>query len=130
MRKEKELMSLLRGLVDLLVEEADRNPAFADKLEQLFAAVPSRGPAKRPSRKSVSVPPPDLYAEQAARGETDLLVWLRDLPVSTLRSLIRTNDFDPTRRTSKWRETEKLATFIVDSLRGRMMRGSAFMSKG
>ena len=131
MRKEKELMSLLRGLVELLVEEADRNPAFADKLEQLLTVVPSqRAPAKRPFRKSVSVQPPDLYAEHAARGESELLVWLRDLPIPTLRSLIRANDFDPTRRTSKWRETEKLATFIVDSLRSRMTRGSAFMSKG
>ena len=124
-------MALLRGLVDLLVEEADHNPAFADKLEQLLAVVSSRrGGAERAPSKSVSVRLPDLYAEHAARGETDLLVWLRDLPVSTLRSLIRTNDFDPTRRTSRWQEAEKLATFIVDSLRSRMTRGSAFMSKG
>jgi hypothetical protein len=93
--------------------------------------VPSRrGAAERASRNNVSARPPDLYAEHAARGEADLLVWLRDLPVSTLRSLIRTNDFDPMHRTSKWREAEKLATFIVDSLRSRMTRGSAFMSKG
>jgi hypothetical protein len=131
MRKEKELIVLLRGLVDLLVEEADRNPVFADKLEQLLTVVPSRRTtAERAPRKSVSARPPDLYAEHTARGEADLLVWLRDLPVSTLRTLIRINDFDPTRRTSKWREAEKLATFIVDSLRSRMTRGSAFMSKG
>ena len=128
--KRKRLMSLLRGLVDLLVEETDRNPAFSDKLEQLLTVLPARGRPPRPFRKSASVPPPDLYAEHAARGETDLLVWLRDLPVSTLRSLIRTNDFDPTRRTSNWRETEKLAAFIVDSLRSRMTRGLAFMTKG
>lgn len=130
MRKEKELMALLRGLVDLLVEEADRNSAFADKLAQLLTVVPSRrGAAERAPRKNVSGQLPDLHAEYAARGEADLLLWLRDLPVSTLRSLVRANDFDPTRRTSKWRETEKLATFIVDSLRSRMTRGSAFMSK-
>ncbi len=131
MRKEKELMALLRGLVGLLAEEADRNPAFADKLEQLLTALPSRrAAAQRAPRKSDSARPPDLYAEHAARGEAELLVWLRDLPLSTLRSLIRANDFDPTHRTSKWREAEKLATFIVDSLRSRMTRGSSFMSKG
>jgi hypothetical protein len=130
MRKEKELMALLRGLVDLLVEEADRNPVFADKLENLLTVVPGRKrTAERLPRKSVSAQPPDLYVEHAARGEADFLVWLRELPISTLRSLIRTNDFDPMRRTSKWGEAEKLATFIADSLRSRMTRGSAFMSK-
>ena len=130
MRKEKELMALLRGLVDLLAEEAGRNPAFADKLERLLNAVPERRVAGRVPRKSASAQLPDLHAEHAARGEADLLLWLRDLPVSMLRALIRTNDFDPTRRTSKWKEAEKLATFIVDSLRARMTRGSAFMGRG
>ena len=131
MRKEKELIALLRGLVSLLADEAGRNPAFAERLEHLLTAVPSRREAaKRQPRKSAPAHLPDLHAEHAARGEDDLLVWLRDLPVSTLRSLIRANDFDPTHRTGKWNEAEKLATFIVDSLRARMTRGSAFMGKG
>jgi hypothetical protein len=33
--------------------------------------------------------------------------WLRDLPVSMLRSLIHAHDFDPTRRTGKWKEAER-----------------------
>jgi hypothetical protein len=131
MRKEKELMTLLRGLVDLLTQEADRNPVFADRLEHLLAAVRApREPAKREPRKSVSAQLPDLYAEHAARGEADFALWLRELPVTTLRSLIRANDFDPARRTDKWKEGEKLATFIVDNLRARMARGSAFMGRG
>ena len=130
MRKEKELMALLRGLVDLLAEEAGRNPAFADKLEQLLTAVPARRtPAARAPQKSASAHIPDLHTEHAARGEEDFRLWLRDLPVPVLRSLIRANDFDPVRRTSKWKEGEKLATFIADSLSARMARGSAFLSR-
>ena len=124
-------MTLLRGLVDLLAQEADRNPVFADKLEHLLATVGAqREPAKRESRKTVSAQLPDLHAEHAARGEADFVLWLRELPVTTLRSLIRANDFDPTRRTDKWKEGEKLATFIGDNLRARMTRGSAFMGRG
>jgi hypothetical protein len=131
MRKEKELMTLLRGLIDLLAEEAGRNPDFADKLGRLLTAIPGRRePTKRESRKGVPAHLPDLHAEHAARGEAEFLPWLKGLSVAVLRSLIRANDFDPTHRTSKWKETEKLATFIVDSLRARMARGSAFMSKG
>jgi hypothetical protein len=40
------------------------------------------------------------------------------------------NDFDPVRRTSKWKAGEKLATFIADGLRARMARGSAFIGGG
>lgn len=130
MRKEKELMGLLRGLVDLLTAEADRNPDFAEKLGRLLTAIPSRRElAKRESRKNIPAHLPDLHTEYASRGEADFLPWLQSLHVTVLRSLIRANDFDPSHRTSKWKETEKLATFIVDSLRARMARGSAFMGK-
>ena len=46
-------MALLRGLVDLLTEEAGRNPVFADKLEQLLTVVPARRVAGDVPRKSV-----------------------------------------------------------------------------
>jgi hypothetical protein len=130
MRKEKELMALLRGLVDLLAAEAGRNPEFADKLDSLLSAVATRkGSAGQASRKPVSVHIPDLYVEHTARSEDDFRLWLRDLPVPVLHALIRSNDFDPTRRTSKWKEGEKLAAFIADGLRARMARGSAFVGR-
>ena len=131
MRKEKELIAMLRGLVNLLADEANRNPEFADRLEGLLTALPDATVStRREPRKNAPTLLPDLYAENAARSEADFLLWLGDLPVSTLRSLIHANDFDPTRRTSKWNESEKLATFITDSLRARMARGSAFMGRG
>ena len=131
MRKEKELMALLRGLIDLLADEAARNPDFSDKLERLLVVLPVKSVStRRAPGKSAPTRLPNLHAEHAARGQADLLLWLRQLPVTTLRSLIQVNDFDPTRRTSKWKETEKLATFIADSLRARMARGSAFMGRG
>jgi hypothetical protein len=130
MRKEKELIALLRGLVDLLAEEASLNSAFADKLENVLSALPARNhPAARALRKDAPAHLPDLHAEHTARGEVEFRLWLRDLPVPVLRSLIRANDFDPVRRTSKWKESEKLAAFIADNLRARMARGSAFIGR-
>src|SRR5690606_22097181 len=97
---------------------------------RLLSAIPARREAaKREPRGNVPEHLPDLHAEHAARGDTDFLPWLQSLPVTTLHSLIRANDFDPNHRTKKWKEAEKLATFIVDSLRARMSRGSAFMGK-
>ena len=42
MRKEKPLVALLRGLVDLLVEESDHNPNFAARVEALLSGLPDR----------------------------------------------------------------------------------------
>lgn len=130
MRKEKALVGLLRGLVDLLAEESARNPEFSNKLDTLLSELPKN----KATTKKAAVPPPenlpDIHAELIARGETDFRLWLRDQPVPVLRAVIRAEDLDATRRTVKWKETEKLADFIAGSLCARQSRGSAFIGRG
>ncbi|MBL8192138.1 MAG: hypothetical protein JNK38_29275 [Acidobacteria bacterium] len=130
MRKEKALMAMLRGLVDLLAEESARNPEFSSKLETLLSELPER---KSTPKKAPATPLPedlpDIHAEWNAREETDFRLWLRDQPIPVLRAVIRTEDLDATRRTAKWKEAEKLANFIADSLRARQSRGSAFIGR-
>lgn len=130
MRKEKALIGLLRGLVELLAEESSRNPEFASKLDSLLSELPERKTA--PKRSATTHAPehlPDIHAEWNTRGETDFRLWLRDLPIPVLRAVIRSEDLDATRRTTKWKEAEKLAEFIADSLRARQSRGSAFIGR-
>jgi len=131
MRKEKELVSLLRGLADLLVEESAANPTFAARVELLLSGLPE-GKARSPERKlSLELAPlPDIYEEWTKRGETEFRLWLREQPMAVLRLIIRRQDLDPTRRTTKWKELEKLADFISDGMRSRLARGSAFMGRG
>ena len=129
MRSKKALVALLRDLVELLADESARNPAFAERLDSLLSALPeSRRPQsqKRPARET-GTPVPDVHAEWTARGETDFRLWLRDQPVPTIRALIRAQDLDPARRTSKWKDAEKLADFVAEGLRARLLRGSAFI---
>ena len=131
MRKEKALTNLLRGLVELIAEESERNPEFASKIEVLLSDLPERKPALKTGatgRRDVLLP--DIHEEWNARGEIDFRLWLRDQPITVLRAIIRRQDFDSTRRTVKWKEPEKLAEFIADGLRARMARGSAFIGKG
>lgn len=130
MRNEKALIKLLRGLVDLLADEAARNPDFAARLDDVMTDLP-KGLAK--PAKQRSTPPaevPDIHAEWNQRSETDFRLWLRDQPMSVLRALVRTHDFDPTRRTTKWKEAEKFADFIADGLKARLARGSSFLGRG
>lgn len=130
MRKEKALIGLLRGLVGLIAEESARSPAFATKLDTLLSELPVRKAA--PKRSAATPSPellPDIHAEWSARGETDFRLWLRDQPIPVLRAVIRAEDLDATHRTTKWKEAEKLAEFIADSLRARQSRGSAFIGR-
>lgn len=129
MRKEKTLTAVLKGLADLLAHEASRNPEFAAELEHLLQANGGSSPA-RPGRVSRAHTGslPDVHEEWNARGETGFRLWLRDQPVSTIREIIRAEDLDATRRTAKWKDAEKLAGFVTDSLRARLSRGAAFIS--
>lgn len=130
MRKEKALINLLRGLVDVIAEEATLNPEFAAKIEGLLTELPERKVAsKKPSRTPSPESMPDIHLEWNTRGETDFRLWLREQPIPVLRALIRAQDFDSTRRTTKWKEAEKLAEFITDGLRARLSRGSAFIGR-
>ena len=129
MRKEKALVALLRDLVDLLADEAARNPDFGARIEQLLDAIPDRRKAKqRKASPKQHEAVPDVHAEWSARGEKDFYLWLRDQPIPTIRAVIRAQDLDPTRRTVKWKDADKLAGFVADGLRARLSRGSAFIS--
>jgi hypothetical protein len=131
MRSEKALMTLLRGLVRLLDEESRRNPGFAARLDRLLSDRPeTRTSAKRPAAARSRAELPDIHAEWSARGDADFRLWLREQPMQLLRALIRKNDLDPTRRTSRWKEVEKLSAFIADGLRLRLARGASFLGRG
>ena len=130
MRKEKELINLLRGLVDLIAQESMRNQEFAQRLETLLSGLPEKRTGMKKAAKSSSPTQlPDIHAEWKAREETDFRLWLRDQPIAVLRAIIRAEDFDATRRTTKWKEAEKLSEFIADRLRDRQSRGSAFIGR-
>jgi hypothetical protein len=128
MRKEKALINLLQGLVALMEEEAARNPIFASKLEALLAPLPVKSvKARKTSTPKTAVAVPDIYAEWEARGEHEFRLWLRDQPVEVMRALIKRHELDPSRRTSRWKEAEKISAFIADHLQSRKARGAGFM---
>lgn len=130
MRSQKALVALLRGLVELLADESQRNPSFAERLDSLLSALPVTRRLKGVKREASNMRTtlPDVHAEWTARGETEFRLWLRDQPIPTIRAVIRAQDLDPARRTSKWKDAEKLADFVAEGLRARLSRGSAFIS--
>ena len=129
MRKEKQLIELLRRLVALLAEETARNPDFAIKVESLLSALPDKKKSPVRSRKPEGIIVLDVYTEWSNRGEAEFRLWIRHQSMPVLRTVISSEDFDPTRRTAKWKDAEKLGEFIADGLAARLSRGSAFMSR-
>ena len=128
MQKKSSLSHLLRGLSHLLVEEADRNPEFATRLDELFESVAEKTRVKG-SRRRVKKEPqlPDVYQERELRGEDEFRFWLSDQPVPLLHAIIRKHDLDSARRTAKWKDAEKLGAYIAERLQGRLERGSSFI---
>lgn len=130
MRKEKVLIKVLRDIADLLSEESSRNPQFANRLEVILSEVGRRNEtSRRTPSTELDDRVLDIHSEWNNRGEAEFRLWLRDQPLAVIRSIIRQQDFDPTYKTTKWRETEKLSDFIANGLRARLSRGSAFIGK-
>ncbi len=130
MRKEKALIALLRGLVDLISEEAARNAEFSNQLESLLTPLPKakRSPAKKRRPAPSQFELPDIYNEFNSRGQPEFTLWLRDQPIELLRAIIRSHDLDARRRTSKWKDSGKLSNFIAEQVRSRISRGSGFLT--
>jgi hypothetical protein len=128
MRNEKALIMLMRKIVNLLSDECKRNPEFSDRLGNLlFNLPPGKEFEKIVVKSQLPKNLPDIHLELQARGDTNFRLWLCDQPIPMLRAIIRSQDFDSTRRTTKWKEAEKLADFITDGLRARLSKGSAFI---
>lgn len=97
--------------------------SFSARVERLLEAIPEhRKATPREMGLSASEALPAVHAEWTARGETGFRIWLRDQPISTTRAAIGAHDLDPIRRNAKWKEREKLADFVADSIRARLAR--------
>jgi hypothetical protein len=131
MREEKVLIRLLRQLTGLIEQEAESNPNFAEKLEAILAPLPTRTPITRTQRNKAEISDlPDIFAERKTRGEQEFEFWLGDLGTPILRALIKHHGFDPSKRSQKWKEPEKLARLLSDQLSARLSRGKSFLKPG
>jgi len=130
MRNEKKLVSLIRKLAKVIGDEAARNPEFASELAELLPEPSSKKHSdERQKAKPVPEQLPDVHEIWSVRGEEEFRFWAKDLSVQTLRALIRNEDLDPTRKTSKWNDAEKLASYLADGIKARKGRGSAFLNE-
>jgi hypothetical protein len=129
MQATKKLSQVLRDLVALLEEEAGRNPAFAERLEEITEALPERF-SRRPGRAKLNEPAnvPDVLAEFQARGAEEFRFWLRDFSLPVLKAIVKRNGFDPARLSQKWADPDKFLNLICEQVYARLKRGSSFLT--
>jgi len=127
MQRAKTLTRLLKQLAEVVAEEAEQNPAFAEKLDAILAPLPA-APANSKKSKLPTKAAPDVYAELQSRGEEEFRFWLAGLGVPTLKAIVKANGFDPTKQSNRWSEPDKFVPLILEQVRARLKRGSAFMT--
>jgi hypothetical protein len=126
----------LRALFLEIVREAELNPEFARRIEEILGPDPDLGrdrgslgparPAPRPHRRPPSVLDP--FAVYAQNGEAGLRQKLHELDIERLKDIVAEHGMDPGKLAMKWKTPERLINLIADTVAARAKKGDAFRS--
>lgn len=120
-----------------IVAEAERNPAFGDKLrEALIAALPVKvavpkaaptaaGAQTKKSRRRAPGPF-DPFAVCRTEGVQALRARLTALTLDELKDIVSEHAMDGSRLALKWKAAERLIDMIVTTVVDRSSKGDAF----
>jgi len=70
---------------------------------------------------------PDIFAAFKEKGAEEFSFWLRTLDQPILKEVVRANGFDPARASQRWTDSDKFVALILEQVRARLRRGSAFL---
>ncbi len=130
MQPGQKLTRALRALIELVEQEAERNPEFAHRLEAIVADLPSGASNKKAAKsKPADEAPevPDVLALFQEKGESEFRFCLRDFDLATLKAIVKSNGFDPGKNSQRWTEPDKFIALITEQTAARLRRGSTFL---
>ena len=133
------LKRTLGALVNVIFDEAARNPEFGGRIEAaLGIAKPALSPAAKPSttkpqnekrkggrRAAAVLDPIDL----ARHGEGELRDKLGALDLEKLLDVVAQYGMDPGKLVMKWKDRERVIDRIVEVALGRATKGDAFRAE-
>lgn len=120
----------LNELVRVVVDEAERNPDFARRIEE---ALGLQEKPKKPtlSRASHRRAPAALDPVELARqGEAALRARLAELNLEQLKDVVADYGMDPGKLVMKWKTADRIIDRIVEVSIGRARKGEGFLSSG
>ena len=120
------LQHKLRALVDIVLDEAEHNPAFAEKLTVLLgeARTTEKVAGKRTGRRTPAILDP--FAIMQEHGELSLREALRKLDLEQLRDIVAEYGMDPAKLAMKWKTTDRVIDLVVSTAALRLSKGDAF----
>ena len=133
--KEKDIVALWKKISNVISEEIQCNPKFAEKISEVIALAKTdeefdsasrEKPIRRNRRNPARLDPFVLLKD----GETALLEGLRGLSVEELKDIIAAYGMDPTKLAMKWKSREKLEQHIIEVTIRKSGQGDAFWNAG
>lgn len=121
------LRSRLQSILDVILDEADRNHEFAAKLRHTLGADANEEQEKSAKRTSRRAPAQlDPMATLVERGEAGLRAALAQLDIEQLKDVIADYGMDPDKLAMKWKTADRLIDRIVTTAVSRSTKGNAF----
>ena len=123
-----------KKLLEAVIEEADSNPEFSKKLENILngsmsdepekpSAMMSTGAKRSGNRRAPAALDPIALVEE---GEDILLEQLNNLTDKELKDIIADYGMDPSKLAMKWKNRDRLINLIIDTSHRRASKGDAF----
>lgn len=115
----ERLLARLRRLIDVIADEARRNPGFAREVDEVLSeslstiAAPAASPAPPPRRARGVIDP---YAIYEVGWEQMLREQLGALDVEKLKDIIAEHDMDPSKRFLESTDRQRLTELIVKTV--------------
>jgi hypothetical protein len=128
------LKQTLRALGAVVLEEAERNPDFAQRLLSALGAgdeLPGAKTQEKPvpatkRRRTRAAAVVDPMAVLADHGEDALRRELQLLTLDKLLDIVAEFAMDPSKLVMKWKRPERVVDHIVDNAKRRSVKGDAF----
>lgn len=132
------LRNTINRLMRVVIEEAERNPAFEAALNNALDSTPSKS---KPSKVETSTPVEDGEAKRGKNrrapaaldpvqvvrdGEPALRNALEKLSLEQLRDIVAEYGMDPSRLVMKWNTPERVIDRILEMSVARAHKGNAF----
>jgi hypothetical protein len=118
-----ELADTLARLVVAVAGEACRTSRFASVLSAAVTGGDVVKPRRTGRRAAGVIDPFAIYVES---GESGLRDRLRRLDVEQLRDIVAEHGMDHDRLAMKWKDPDRVIDRIVEKVRARASKGSAF----
>lgn len=128
------LKQTLRALSAVVLEEADRNPVFAERLQRALnipeartsSPPAARAPAADKRSRARAAAVLDPVATLAEKGEDALRQALSPLTLDQLLDIVAEFAMDPSKLVMKWKSSERVIEHVVDSAKRKSVKGDAF----